>query len=207
MTSWSAVMFTGIVSALGRVVEAGGGRLWIDHGPTAERAKIGGSVAVNGVCLTVVELVGGAFRAEVVPETLRRSNLGALWPGDLVNLELPVSPDGLLDGHLVQGHVDATAAVRGVRTMALGWEVDLELAPEIAAYVAEKGSIAIDGISLTVTRVNDGTATFTVALIPHSLQNTIAGSYAAGTVVNLEVDVVARYVERLVRSRTFPGIK
>jgi riboflavin synthase len=143
----------------------------------------------------------------VVPETLRRSNLGALKPGDRVNLELPVSPEGLLDGHLVQGHVDATAAVVSIRRVQLGREVEIDLPEEVARYVAEKGSIAIDGASLTVARVDDGKASFTVALIPHTLENTVAGSYTEGTRVNLEVDVIARYLERLVRDRTLPGIK
>jgi riboflavin synthase len=200
-------MFTGIVSGLGRVVEAGGGRLWIEHRPTAERSNIGGSVAVNGVCLTVVELEGGAFRAELVPETLRRTNLGALTTGDPVNLELPVGPDGLLDGHLVQGHVDATAEVKEARAATLGREVVIELPAAVAAYVAEKGSIAVDGVSLTVANVDDEAGTFTIALIPHTLEQTVADRYKEGTRVNLEVDVVARYLERLVRSRTFPGIK
>ena len=200
-------MFSGIVSGLGRVVEAGGGRLRIEHRPTAQRTSVGASVAVNGVCLTVVDQEGGSFRAEVVPETLRRSNLGNLRLGDRVNLELPVSPDGLLDGHLVQGHVDATAAVKRVRQVELGREVEIELPEEIAKYVAEKGSVAVDGTSLTVARVDDGKASFTIAFIPHTLENTIAGSYTEGSRVNLEVDVVARYVERLVRARTLPGIK
>ena len=200
-------MFTGIVSGVGRVIEAGGGRLWVEHAPTAERSAVGGSVAVNGVCLTVVELEGGSFRAEVVPETLRRSNLGALAAGDSVNLELPVRPDGLLDGHLVQGHVDATAAVREVRAAVLGREIEIELPREVAAYVAEKGSIAVDGTSLTVAGVDDERGSFSIALIPHTLETTVAGGYREGSLVNLEVDVVARYLERLVRSRTLPGIK
>ena len=200
-------MFSGIVSGLGRVVEAGGGRLRIEHRPTAQRTSVGGSVAVNGVCLTVVEQEGGSFRAEVVPETLRRSNLGNLRLGDRVNLELPVSPDGLLDGHLVQGHVDATASVQTVRAVALGLEIEIELPPEIAGYVAEKGSITVDGTSLTVAGVDDDRGTFTIALIPHTLKSTVAGSYERGTSVNLEADVIARYLERLVRGRTQPGIK
>jgi riboflavin synthase len=199
-------MFTGIVSGVGRVTGSAAGRLTIEHEPTAGRTAIGGSVAVNGVCLTVVELDGPSFRAEVVPETLRRTNLGALEEGDLVNLELPVSPAGLLDGHLVQGHVDATASVQTVRPVALGLEIEIELPAEIAGYVAEKGSIAVDGTSLTVAGVDDDKGTFTIALIPHTLKNTVAGSYERGTSVNLEADVVARYLERLVRERTQPGI-
>jgi len=202
-------MFSGIVSGVGRVAEAGAGRLAIEHLPTAERAVVGGSVAVNGVCLTVVERDGAGFAAEVVPETLRRTNLGRLKPGDPVNLELPVTPASLLDGHLVQGHVDAAAEVAEVRKVKLGSEVAIGLPRALAAYVAEKGSIAVDGTSLTVAALDDGAGTFSVALIPHTLEATIAGRYPPGSRVNLEVDVLARYLEQLdrVRPRTRRGIK
>src|SRR5256885_3484327 len=118
-------MFTGIVAAVGRVAESRPGRLGIEHQTTVERARIGASIAVNGVCLTVIEIEGGVFYADVVPETLERTNLGRLQPGDSVNLELPLTPTELLDGHLVQGHVDATAAVKAVRTRTLGKEVSI----------------------------------------------------------------------------------
>jgi len=197
-------MFTGIVSGVGRVAANAGGRLEIQDRATADRAELGASVAVNGVCLTVVEAVDGVIRADVVPETRSRTNLGRLGPGDPVNLELPVSPQGFLDGHLVLGHVDATATVRQVTAVELGRELTIELPGTIAAYVAEKGSIAVDGVSLTVAHVSDEAGTFTVALIPHTLASTIAGNYAEGSTVNLEVDVLARYLERLekVRERT-----
>jgi riboflavin synthase len=130
-------MFTGIVTGLGRVAESRPGHLGIEHGPTAQKTAIGASVAVNGVCLTVVETEGNVFYADVVPETLRRTNLGTLKPGDIVNLETPLTPNGLLDGHLVQGHIDATARVREVRTIELGKEVSIELPPQLAGYVAE----------------------------------------------------------------------
>jgi len=200
-------MFTGIVGGRGRVAESRPGRLGIQHKPTAETAAIGASVAVNGVCLTVVETEGDVFYADVVPETRKRTNLGRLKLGDPVNLELPLTPDALLDGHLVQGHVDATALVRDVRQSELGKEVSIELPDDLARYVAEKGSIAVDGVSLTVAGLSDDSYEFTIAYIPHPLEETIAGDYQPGTEVNLEVDVVARYVERLVRPGTKPGIK
>jgi riboflavin synthase len=200
-------MFTGIVGGRGRVAESRPGRLGIQHQPTAETAAIGASVAVNGVCLTVVETEGDVFYADVVPETRKRTNLGRLKPGDPVNLELPLTPNALLDGHLVQGHVDATAHVKQVRQSELGKEVSIELPDELARYVAEKGSIAVDGVSLTVAGLSDDKHEFTIAYIPHTLEETIAGGYQPGAEVNLEVDVVARYVERLVRSGTKPSIK
>ncbi len=192
-------MFTGIVSAVGEVVEAGFGRLGIQHPRTGRRLKIGGSVAVNGCCLTVVERVGGAFFMDVVPETLRRTDLGALAVGSRANLELPLSATGLLDGHLVQGHIDATAAVRSVVEMAAGREVAIELPDDLRDFVVEKGSIAVDGVSLTVARLDAQGGTFSVALIPHTLASTIAAGYQEGSVVNLEADIVARYVARNLR--------
>jgi len=189
-------MFTGIVSAVARVVEADRGRLAIDHAWVARRLKIGGSVAVNGCCLTVVKKRGPVFTADVVPETLRRTNLGALAPGSEVNLELPLSAASLLDGHLVQGHIDATATVQRVERVASGREVTIELPTALSRFVALKGSIAVDGVSLTVAGVDQPPGTFMVALIPHTLEMTIAGAYKAGTKVNLEADIVARYVAR-----------
>jgi riboflavin synthase len=200
-------MFTGIVAGGGRVTESRPGRLGIQHGPTAERLEIGASVAVNGVCLTVVETEGDVFYADVVPETRKRTNLGGLKPGDPVNLELPLTPNAMLDGHLVQGHVDGTARIKEVASTELGKEVGIELPDNLARYVAEKGSIAVDGVSLTVVQVSDDGKQFKIAYIPHTLEETTAGAYQPGTLVNLEVDVVARYVERLVRPGTKPGIK
>jgi riboflavin synthase len=190
-------MFTGIVSAVAGVVDVRGGRIGIDHAWIAKHLKRGGSVAVNGCCLTVVQKKGPVFFADVVPETLRRTNLGALEPGSGVNLELPLSATSTIDGHLVQGHVDATVTVRDVRKVAIGREVEIELPASISRYVAEKGSIAVDGVSLTVAEVGRGW--FKVALIPHTLEMTIANGYTRGTAVNLEVDVIARYVARNLR--------
>jgi riboflavin synthase len=189
-------MFTGIVSAVAKVVEADRGRVGIDHAWVARHLKTGGSVAVNGCCLTVVKKRGPVFFADIVPETLRKTNLGALRPGIEVNLELPLRADSLLDGHLVLGHVDATSVIRSVKAVASGREVIAELPTSISKYVAVKGSIAMDGVSLTLAAVDKPPGTFMVALIPHTLEATIAGAYRTGTIVNLEADVVARYVAR-----------
>jgi riboflavin synthase len=189
-------MFTGIVSGVGTVVLAEPNRLGIEHAATARRLKVGSSVAVNGCCLTVVTKSGPTFVADVVPETLRRTNLGALKAGERVNLELPLAATGLLDGHLVQGHVDAMTKIRSIKGVAAGREVVIDLPKELGPFVVEKGSIAVDGMSLTVAEVDDIRGTFTVALIPHTLEVTIAGDYKGASVVNLEADVVARYVAR-----------
>jgi len=195
-------MFTGIICATGQVVEWRPGRLGVAHPDLARRLDVGGSIAVNGVCLTVVELEGGTFFADVVPETRSRTNLGRLGPGDQVNLELPLTLAQGLDGHIVQGHVDAVARVVGVVDVDLGREIRFELPQALAPYVSEKGSITLDGTSLTVTGVDDASRTFSVALIPHTLEHTVADSYVPGTLVNVEVDVVARYVARLMGFRS-----
>jgi riboflavin synthase len=192
-------MFTGIVSAVAKVVKADGKRIGIDHAGVTRRLKVGASVAVNGCCLTVVKKKGPVFFADVVPETLRRTNLGALRPGVEVNLELPLGASSTLDGHLVQGHIDATATVRSVKRVASGREVNIDLPAAVSRFVAVKGSIAVDGVSLTVAVVDKPPGTFGVALIPHTLAVTIAGEYTKGSVVNLEADVVARYVARNLR--------
>src|SRR6202171_4804004 len=143
-------MFTGIVSAVAKGVAAEPTRLEIDHAGIARQLRIGGSIAVNGCCLTVVKKRGPVFFADVVPETLRRTNLGTLRVGSEVNLELPLSATSLLDGHLVQGHIDTTGAVRTVEHASSGSEITIELPPAISRFVAVKGSIAVDGVSLTV---------------------------------------------------------
>lgn len=192
-------MFTGIVSGVGTVVLAEANRLGVEHASTARRLKVGSSVAVNGCCLTVVKRSGAKFFVDVVPETIRRTNLGSLKTGARVNLELPLAAKGLLDGHLVQGHVDATTTIKSIRTVAAGREVVVAMPRELRPFVIEKGSIAVDGMSLTVAKVDDLRGTFTVALIPHTLAASIASGYKANSTVNLEADVVARYVVRNLR--------
>ncbi|MDQ0427037.1 riboflavin synthase [Cellulomonas iranensis] len=196
-------MFTGIVEELGTVValeagaDAGGdARLRVRGDLVTSDAHLGDSIAVSGVCLTVAELPGdGTFVADVMPETLRRSALGALVVGDRVNLERALAVGGRYGGHVVQGHVDGVGVVRSRRPGPRWDEVEIGLDPALARYVAEKGSVAVSGVSLTVTHVGDDV--FGVSLIPTTLQVTTLGSLAAGAPVNLEVDVLAKYTERL----------
>ena len=189
-------MFTGIIQAKGRVVRQGGGRLVVASPELAPALQPGGSIAVNGACLTVTEADAESFAADVVEETLRRTNLGRLEPGQEVNLEPPLTLQQPLDGHLVLGHVDATG-----RVLEAGERLTVELPPPLRPYVAEKGSIAVDGVSLTVAAVDDAAGSFSVALIPTTLAATIAGIYGPGTLVNLEIDVMARYAERVLACR------
>ncbi|MDQ6898138.1 MAG: riboflavin synthase, partial [Candidatus Dormibacteraeota bacterium] len=192
-------------SSLGSVAESRSGHLGITAADITARVSAGASVAVNGVCLTVTGVQGQAFFADVVPETVSRTNLGALRVRQAVNLELPLSLAQGLDGHLVQGHVDAVVRVLTVRPVRIGSEIEFELPAELAPYVADKASVALDGTSLTVAGLAQDARSFSVAFIPHTLESTIAGWYEPGTAVNLEVDVVARYVERLLGSRQQAG--
>ncbi|MER6021790.1 riboflavin synthase [Streptomyces anulatus] len=196
-------MFTGIVEELGEVtaveqlVDASRFRL---RGPVVtEGAKHGDSIAVNGVCLTVVDTADGEFTADVMAETLKRSSLGALTTGSRVNLERPMALGGRLGGHIVQGHVDGTGTIVE-RTPSEHWEiVKVSLPPELTRYVVEKGSITVDGVSLTV--VDAAADHFTISLIPTTLALTTLGRKQPGDPVNLEVDVLAKYVERLLGDR------
>ena len=192
-------MFTGLVADLGTVtgVQATGDgvRLAVRTALAGELAE-GDSVAVNGVCLTATGIAGGAFAADVMHETLRRSSLGEVGEGARVNLELPLRAHDRLGGHVVQGHVDGLGAVREVREDGFARIVEIEAPADLLRYVVEKGSIAVDGISLTVASVTDDA--FTVSLIPETLERTNLGAAAPGQPVNLEVDVLAKYVEKLV---------
>lgn len=192
-------MFTGIVEELGEVavIEDLGdsSRLRLRGPVVTEDAKHGDSIAVNGVCLTVVDTADGEFTADVMAETLNRSSLGALAAGSRVNLERPMALGGRLGGHLVQGHVDGTGTLLE-RTPAEHWEiVKIALPAALSRYVVEKGSITVDGVSLTVVEAGDDF--FTISLIPTTLALTTLGIKKAGDPVNLEVDVLAKYVERL----------
>jgi riboflavin synthase len=193
-------VFTGLVQSLGTVSEVhettDGVRLAIET-PLAGELNEGDSIAVNGVCLTAVGLCRGErFGADVMRETLSRTSLGALEAGSPVNLELPLRATDRLGGHVVQGHVDGMGVVAGAREDGFARVVTIEAGPELLRYVVEKGSIAVDGISLTVARVDD--AGFDVSLIPETLERTTLGRAANGTTVNLEVDIVAKYVEKLI---------
>jgi len=197
-------MFTGIVEELGEIVGkeelADAARFEIRGPVVTSDAGHGDSIAVNGVCLTVVEVLpGGAFTADVMAETLNRSSLRAVGVGSQVNLERAAAVNSRLGGHIVQGHVDGTGEVIA-RTPSENWEVvRISLPRELARYVVEKGSITVDGISLTVSGIGDDW--FEVSLIPTTLSLTTLGAATVGTPVNLEVDVIAKYVERLMAQR------
>jgi riboflavin synthase len=189
-------LFTGIVEELGEVVEREAEVLTLRGPVVTGDARPGDSIAVNGVCLTVVEAKGDTFTVEVMKETYDRSSLGSLGPGDRVNLERAVTAATRLGGHIMQGHVDAVGVIES-KAPGGGWEdVRITLPTGLDRYIVEKGSIAVDGISLTVVSV-DATG-FTVSLIPTTLALTTLGHKGVGALVNLEVDVIAKYVEKLV---------
>jgi riboflavin synthase len=200
-------MFTGLVAASGTVASvepAGdGSRLTIDAGALAAELADGDSVAVNGVCLTATTIAGERFTADVVAETLRRCSLGPLREGDAVNLELPLRASDRLGGHVVQGHVDGIGTVAAVESQGLGRRIRIDASADLLRYVVEKGSIAVDGVSLTVAEVDR--KGFAVALIPETLDHTTLGAAAPGRTVNLEVDVLAKYVEKLAPTSVVGG--
>ena len=195
-------MFTGLVADLGRVTAveatADGVRLAVSTVLAPELSE-GDSVAVNGVCLTATAIDGGRFSADVMHETLRRSSLAEVAEGAEVNLELPLRAHDRLGGHVVQGHVDGLGTVRDVREDGFARVVEISAPGELLRYVVEKGSIAVDGTSLTVARVDD--EGFDVSLIPETLERTTLGTVAPGTPVNLEVDIMAKHLEKLVGAR------
>jgi riboflavin synthase len=192
-------MFTGIVRELGRlasIASSGDGAQLVVAAPaTAPSVAIGDSVAVNGVCLTVIAIDDSTLAFDAVPETMRRSALGSLATGDAVNLEPALRAGEPLGGHVMQGHVDGVGRVRSVEPEGDGKRIWIDAAAELLGYCVEKGSIAVDGVSLTVAALDD--AGFAVALIPHTLAETTLGGASPGDPVNLEVDVLAKYVERL----------
>jgi len=199
-------VFTGLVEDRGTVVAidttADGARLRVRTRLAADVGE-GDSVAVCGVCLTATAIQDGSVAADAMHETLRRSSLGALDVGSPVNLELALRADARLGGHIMQGHVDGTGSVAAVRDDGFARVITIAAGPELLRYVVEKGSIAVDGVSLTVSRV-DGEG-FDVSLIPETLERTTLGEVAPGGTVNLEVDIVAKYVEKLVSQTTEAG--
>ena len=194
-------MFTGIIEELGTVeaIEARGqgARLTITCSTVLSDASEGVSIAVNGVCLTALSISGNSFSADLAPETLSRSNLGDLKAGSRVNLERPVTPVTRLSGHIVQGHVDATATVAELDLLGEGnWWLTVDLPAQLGKYLVEKGSISLDGISLTIAKLEEP-ARVGVTIIPHTFANTTLGSRRVGDRMNVEVDVLAKHVERL----------
>jgi riboflavin synthase len=191
-------MFTGIIEELG-TVDLAGTRLRIACSKILEDLTEGASIAVNGVCLTAAAISKNAFEADLAPETLRRSNLGALAAGSRVNLERPVTPATRLSGHMVQGHVDATGELIALDALGDGnYWLKLRVPPELERYLVEKGSIAIDGISLTIASLDPGPVVG-VAIIPHTYAHTTLGSARPGARLNLEADVIAKHIEKLIK--------
>jgi len=194
-------MFTGIIEELGRVAafeaKDTGARLTIACSAILQDANVGASIAVNGACVTAVELSTEKFSADLAPETLKRTNLRDLKPGSRVNLERPLRANSRLDGHFVLGHVDSTAEVASIQ--ALGddnWWLRIRMPQELTRYVVSKGSLAVDGISLTVAEIEDDVVGFTI--IPHTFEHTTLQTYRAGSRVNIEVDILAKHIEKLI---------
>jgi riboflavin synthase len=194
-------MFTGLIADLGSVAaleqDADGATLEISSGLAADLRE-GDSIAVNGVCLTATDVDGAGFRAQAMAETLRRSSLGGLRAGSPVNLELALRAEDRLGGHIVQGHVDGVATVGAVREDGFSRVLSFEVEAPLARYLVEKGSVAVDGVSLTVSALDE--RGFSVSLIPETLQRTNLGQIGEGAIVNIEVDVLAKHVERLMQS-------
>jgi len=196
-------MFTGIIEELG-TVETAGARLAVRCSTVMQDLVEGASIAVNGVCLTAVDLRPGGFSADLAPETLRRSNLGDLHAGSRVNLERPLSASGRLDGHIVQGHVDGTGEFLGLDSLgADNWWLRIRVPAELDPFLVFKGSIAIDGISLTIASLESDV--LAVTIIPHTYKNTTLGGYRIGARLNLECDVLAKHVEKLLKKLDLKG--
>ena len=194
-------MFTGIIEELGEIraleAQAGAGaRLRVAAGAVLVDAKLGDSIAVNGCCLTAVEIGNGEFAADLAPETLRRTNLGDLKPGSKVNLERPLRAGGRLDGHIVQGHIDGTAALSALSALGNGnWWLEVQVPQELQQYLVYKGSVAVDGISLTIASIEG--STLAVTIIPHTYTATNLAGKRIGDRLNLECDILAKYVEKM----------
>jgi riboflavin synthase len=202
-------MFTGIIEEIGGIISssltAGSGELKVAAKLILSDAKPGDSIAVNGVCLTITYIAGTTITFDVSPETLRRSNLGSLKTGDPVNLERALAAGGRFGGHMVSGHIDATGTLAAKRDEGNATIFTFNAPSGIMHYLIEKGSIAIDGISLTIAALTQGS--FSVAVIPHSLQQTTLGRAQVGATVNLENDLVAKYIEKLARPHNDEGRK
>lgn len=198
-------MFTGLVEEIGRIAgveqRPAGRRFWIAAARVIEDIRVGDSLAFNGCCLTAVAVEPGRVGVDVVPETLQRTTLGSWQEGDAVNLERSLRLDQRLGGHLVQGHVDGVGEIRSVLAEGEGKRVTVAIPDALARFIAEKGSLAVDGVSLTVARMAG--ASCELALIPHTLAVTVAGRYAPGRRVNLEVDLIARYLARMLDDAGF----
>lgn len=187
-------MFTGIIEEIGRVISAQPRNLAIAADKALQGMELGGSIAVNGACLTVTDFGADSFSVDIMPETLKRTNLGLVGTGDGVNLERPLALGGQVGGHLVQGHVDATGRVASVMWDGVAMLIRFKAPPEAMRYMVEKGFIAVDGVSLTV--VTKDSSSFQVSIVDYTRRHTTLGSRRVGDLVNLEVDIMAKYVEQ-----------
>lgn len=190
-------MFTGIVEEVGKVVSAGEGKLVISAGKVVPGLKLGDSVAVNGVCLTVTAMTAESFSVDVMPETSERSNIELLKVSDKVNVESALALGGPMGGHLVQGHIDTTGKIASMKWQGKAMIIGIDAPPSVMRYIVEKGFISVDGISLTV--VERDNTTFKVSVVGFTRQNTTLGDRKVGDVVNLEVDIIAKYVEQFTK--------
>ena len=199
-------MFTGIIEEMGTVsrVQRSGSASFIEiqAKKVLEDVHLGDSIAVNGVCLTVTHFSGGVFRADVMNETFSRSSLGSLTTGSPVNLERAMAANGRFGGHIVSGHIDGTGSITDIKNDGIAVWYTVSAAPEILRYIVEKGSIAVDGISLTVAKVTD--TSFSVSVIPHTASQTILGTKKTGDTVNLENDIIGKYAEKLMKPAETP---
>ncbi len=193
-------MFTGIIEEVGRVTSAQAGNLVIAASNVLQGTELGGSIAVNGVCLTVTNFDASSFLVDIMPETLKRTNLGLLRAGDRVNLERSLALGGRMGGHLVPGHVDDTGRVASVMQDGGAMLIRFEAAPEVMRYIVEKGFVAVDGVSLTI--VAKDASSFQVSVVDYTREHTTLGSRQVGDLVNLEVDIIAKYVEQLSRTHS-----
>jgi riboflavin synthase len=191
-------VFTGIIEEVGKVISAGGGELAIAASDVTAGMEPGASIAVNGVCLTVTDFAQSSFSVKVMPETLRRTNLGLLKAGDGVNLERALPLGGRLGGHLVQGHVDTKGKITYIREEGEARLINFYAPPEVMDYLVEKGFIAVDGVSLTIVSKNTGS--FGVSVVDYTLKHTNLGNRRAGDTVNLEVDIIAKYVKQFTQA-------
>jgi riboflavin synthase, alpha subunit len=198
-------MFTGIVQELGTVIRCDvhttGVRLTVGCREVLADAQLGASIAVNGACLTAIQLAEESFSAEMAPETLRRTNLGDLREGSRVNLERPLAVTARLDGHFVLGHVDGTAELVSIESLGSdNWWLRIRVPDDLTRYIVSKGSLAVDGISLTVAAIDGGLVEFTI--IPHTFRHTTLSGYRVGSRLNIEVDILAKHLEKLMSGRT-----
>ena len=188
-------MFTGLVEELGVISYISQTDIWIESSIVMDDLAVKDSISVNGACLTVVSIEENLFKVNVVPETLRRTDLGELSVGDKVNLERSTQLGGRLGGHIVQGHVDGTAQITAYVKEGSAWLIDFEISKNLSRYIVEKGFVCVDGASLTVVNCDENT--FTIALIPYTRDNTVLGYKGVGNSVNIETDIIGKYIEKL----------